>query len=831
MPKPWENQYAPAPDPQSGGPWNHAYASELMPPTTPGGIDPSKVAGANATGMGLPGASAAPNPISGAKTTVGDYLFGVGKTPQSKRATALQAAAAPGGWAQNTIQNAPQDLSNFGQAAVDNLHSDVNNLRAGTKQFIHAPIGTEIGQVVTSPLTATIGAMENVGHGVSDIGTGHPIEGVSRIAGGNPELANQNLQKGNVGGYAWNMFGQPAAMAAGGELGANAVTDAANALHPLDAGPKTNDAFAHWISGGVKGETPQVTASVARPVFQQAAQDLGWKNKDFSAFTGNMPSRNKPFQTGSFRNTYKGMEQGLKLADHAVDIADQPMDAVMKEAGNAPIDPTVKNNISSGLRTKSAEANSVGNGQLAKSYNDLADTVDAQKTYGELNKLKKNANNQMERMGAPGTISQQIAQSTTPIAAWQDMGGLVRENMYPVMQQRYIPAPGQPGYFDVGQMGLREKAVLDARDGVYKGFDDAARLDAAAGSRSIKEKATEGSMYDRKFALRMLGVEPTPAGKFNILMRRGLGDIGVGGSPESVARVPVGQPLALPAPPGYAQFQVPTAPAVPGTSGAPTPMAQSYVGTLQFPNPNFSPLSTTSRFQQARELGSTAATIPESVRGPQGYAMPPGAQGTALRPGQQSPARIQADQIGLGHGQSPTPLAGINPPLRVITGPETLTKSNFEQHFGTAHAPDVTHGTAGMLQTNDPAVAQRAYGAMQKYMQSPSFQKLPVQTQILAQQQAKALGQQLASHQAVQGMAGPVQYQIHWTPGNLGTQLGRKTGTAARIAGHGVRATVQQQLKNPPGAGGKDMTPAERQADDDRRQAEQDEVIRNYQPQ
>lgn len=840
MPKPWESQYAPAPDPQSDGPWNHAYAQELIPPTTPGGIDPSKVAGASATGMGLPGASAAaaPNPIAGAKTTVGDYLFGVGKTPQSKRVAALQADAAPGGWAQNTIQNAPQDLSGFGQAAVDNLHSDVNNLRAGTKQFIHAPIGTEIGQVVTSPLTAAIGAMENVGHGASDIAAGHPIVGVSRIAGGNPELANQALQQGNVGGYAWNMFGQPAAMVAGGELASKAATDAANTLHPLDAGPKTNDAFAHWISGGVKGETPQVTASVARPVFQQAAQDLGWKNPDFvdRVWKGNTPSRNTPFQTGPFRNTYKGMEQGLKLADHAVDISDKPMDVVMKEAANVPIDPAVKGRISSGLRTKASEANSVGNSQLAKSYNDLADTVDTQKTYGELNKLKKNANNQMERMGAPGTISQQIAQSTTPIAAWQDLGGLVRENMYPVMQQRYIPAAGQPGYFDVGQMGLREKAVLDARDGVYKGFDEAARLDAASGSISKKEKATSGSMYDRKFAIRMLGVEPTPAGKFNILMRRGLGDIGVNGTPESISRVPVSQPLALPAPPGYAQFQVPTAPAVPGTvPGTGNPMSMTYAGPRTVPNPNHTPLSSTSQYQQARELGSTATTIPQRVRGiPTAVSQGSNAAGSSSV---WSPARIEANQVGVGHsipaapGAAPRNFGNVTPPLRSFTGPETLTEANFQHNFGTAHADDVNPGTAGMMQTNDPAVAQRAYGVMQKYMRSPSFQKLPPQTQMLAQRQAGALGKQLASHQAVQGMAGSVQYQIHWTPANLGTQLGRQNGVISRVVGHGARAMVQSQLKNPPKASNADMTPEQRKADDDRRQKEQDDIIRNYQPQ
>jgi hypothetical protein len=42
---------------------------------------------------------------------------------------------------------------------------------------------------------------------------------------------------------------------------------------------------------------------------------------------------------------------------------------------------------------------------------------------------------------------------------------------------------------------------------------------------------------------------------------------------------------------------------------------------------------------------------------------------------------------------------------------------------------------------------------------------------------------------------------------------------------------VQSQLKNPPKASNADMTPDQRKADDDRRQKEQDQIIRNYQPQ
>lgn len=761
----------------------------LDPPTTPGAIDPNTVAGANATGMGLPGAPAAPNPIQNAIDT-------------GKYADRDLSQSTVGGMTQPGTATMPAFAKQFGQAAVANLHSDVDNARAGAANFAdnvaHHPV-TALGQVVTSPLSLAINTGQQIGHGVSDIVNGDPITGISRLAGGNPDLANQTLatDPDNAGKVAWNMFGQPAAMTMAGEGASNALTDAANVMRPLDS-PRTNDAFANWIAGGVKDGAPQETAAVARPVFQQAAQKLGWKNQDFlDRWRGNTPSRNLPGQSGDFRNTFKGMKEGLKLADTAVDISDAPMDEVMKQAASDPINPTVKANISGGLRQSAADADQVGNTGIAANYRSLADQVDSKKTYGELNALKRNANNQQTRMGAPGSISEQIAQQTTPIAAWQDMGDLIRQNMYPDLQARYIPPPGQPGYFDLGAMGAREKAVIAARDGVNKGFDEASALDAKVGSQTLPEKATTGSMYRTKFWLRMLGAEPTPAGKFNVLMRRGLGDIGEGGGvPETVSTVPVQQQqLQLPPPPGWTPpgspttFQVPTAPSTPNVISPATPMTQGYVGPMTVPNPDHTPITGPSHFQQQQELGSTAGTIPDGVRGAQ------------------SPARVRADQIGLGHDLQP--LSGVPaPPGRTIEGAPTLTKANFEQHFGTAKPEVSDNGTAGMLQTNDPVLAQKALDRQTAFMQSQPFLQLPPQTQMLARQQAQQLQQQLAAHAqgvatqtAVNGMQRPVMFQVHWTPADLGVKTGRTPGVVSRVAGHGGRTIAQQAFKNPPGQG------------------------------
>jgi hypothetical protein len=744
----------------------------------PGGIDPSKVAGAGP--LGLPGMPAAPNPvkqkIAQDDAVMDKYNAGTLPVDQFKEQAAqdiqggLKSArdSVKDWWNNSAAQKVIQPVAAAGRGLVDSVVAPFSAVSEATG------LDSLAGQAA-QPINEASDQAMGMGGMTPPPPTWqpHPVAAAQRMFGGNPEKADELEAQGNTGGAAWERWGKPVANYLAMEAGARGLRAGYDALMPLE-GPRANDAFANLIAGGVKSGTPQETAVIARPVWQQAAHDLGLKDEGTwkKAFTGDTPTRNLPGQKGPIRNTVQGTEKILQVADRAVEIADKPMDAVMKVAQGDVVDPQVRAGIVQGMLTKAAESSSVGNEATAKAYMQLAEKVKQQRTYGDLNNLKRNANNQIERMGAAGTVSQQIAQATTPIAAWEDLGGLIREKMYPVLQDRYIPKPGQTGYFDLADMGRRERAVIDARDGAYKAQQLAATQDAAAGAKTASEKATEGSMYKTHIARRLLGVNPTPAGQVNKMFRRGLGEIGTGGAPESVSTVPVTQPLALPPPPGYGEFSVPTAPSVEGAPGAPVPMAQSYRGTIQVPNPDHTPLSGPSHFQQRQELGTTATTIPDRVRGAQ------------------SPARVEADQLGTGH---PTPPAsgvpssnprGLNVPTRSLTGPETLTKANFEQHFGTNAAPAVDRGTAGLLRTNDPPVATRALKAMDDYMKADEFKGLDAQTRYTAKQQAADLRRQLVQHAAVKNMPGPVQYQVHWTPADMGKKAGRKVGLTRRGAAY-----------------------------------------------
>lgn len=710
------------------------------------------------------------------------------------------------------IQNQVNTQNEFIRQAGKNVMDTASAVKSGAKKWWNMSPSDKVGSVVMSPLAAAIGAGENVGHSATRLTQGHPVDAASQLMGGNPDKADELDRQGNHGAADWERWGKPITMAAVSELGARSLTG----LQDLVAGPaegaQANDAFASWISGGVKHGTPQDTAAAVRPLFKQAAANVGLKDEGALArsFTGDTPTRG-PGMTADkngIRKTVSGMKKGLQVADEAVRLADQPMQAVVEQAKNDVISDDVRKNIVSGLQAKGAAAEQVGNDSLASAYKKLAEKVGEKKTYGELNELKQNANQQIEGVGTKGSPSEQIASAVKPVAAWQDLGGLIRENMYPALQERYVPRPGQPGYFDLKAMGQREAQVLDARDGIYKGHDEAAKLDAPRGAQTAKEKASEGSMYKTHVAKRLLGIEPSPAGKFNTLMRRGIGEIGNGGTPESVSVVPKTMQPRLPAPPGWAPFEVP----IPGQPESATDMTngltKEYVGDRDVPNPNYSPMSGPSWVQQQQELGSTAHTIPDRVRGAQ------------------SDARMRADEVGMGHTPGSGKTGMPSPPVRSFTGPETISEANFQTKMGAIEsAPGSTRGTRGVFKTSDPAKAQDALDAMDEHVRatdahiqatdrqinSPAFKKLEPseqtrirkaqdvakQAQYETRESAEKLRKQISAHHKVQNMQRPAEFEVHYDSGTPAKLKGRKTGIVRRVATYGGRAIAQGRSQNP----------------------------------
>lgn len=727
----------------------------------------------------------------------------------------------------------------WNQAGQD-VKDTYQGAKQGVKNWMDKPAGEKLGSVVMAPLAAAIGAGETVGHAGSRLFEGHPVDAASQLMGGDPDKADQLDAQGNHGAADWERFGKPAVLAAASEAGARAMTGMTSLVIGPTEGARANDAFASWIAGGVKNGAPQETAAAVRPIFKQAAADVGLKDENGwqKMFKGDTPTRGPGITANDkgIRKTVQGMKKGIEVADRAVNIADAPMQAVIDQAKNDIVPQPVKDNIIQGLKAKSVAARGVGNDSLANAYDTIAKTVGENKTYGELNEVKRNANDQTEGMGGKGSPSEKAAAAILPVKAWRDTGDLIRNNMYPELQQRYIPQPGQPGYFDVRAMGQREAQVLDARDGIYKGYDQAAHLDAPYGAKNMSEKVSEGSMYSTHVLKRITGIEPSPAGKFNVMMRRGIGEIGTGGTPESVSVLPKSADIAkitstpefkamspdaqrdylakmtpkgmqprLPAPPGYAQFDMPI-PGNPETSQGSSviPAQANYNGTEAVPNPAHQPITGPSRVQQRQELGSTADTIPNSVLGAQ------------------SPARVRADQIGLGHDPNVGRVGIPPPPTRSITGEPTINRSKWQFVSAPADATQIVdRGTRGVFRTNDPIEAQRALDGMDSHiskidsqikssqdrMKSADFKNLSreeqakegrildtnKQAQYEAKQSADSLRDKLKSHAKVQNSPRPAEFEIHWDPGNPAKFRGRQTGIIKRVATYGSRAGMQAQ--------------------------------------
>lgn len=669
--------------------------------------------------------------------------------------------------------------------------------------FANEPVGEKAKRVGGSLLGAIPAALrggqdmlrrqsEDQARAVAESAQGHPlsalkntalsyIEPASELLGGDPDDARQRYKNGDVGGAAWELLGKPAALTAASELGARAVTGAQDLLLGAPKPAKAVSSLATLIGPGIRDEAPEVVAAQIRPLAKQAADAIGLKDEDFLGrhFTGDIPSRGPGFlaDKDGLRRTVAGMDKGRQLGDKMVEIADKPMNTVADKAKDQVMKPEVTQKIAADMRQRAAAAADVGNDQLEKAYNTLADRVETKKTFGDLNDLKKNANKQFEG-------SSEIDEAVKPVQAWRDVAGSIRQNMYPELQQ-YIPPEGEPGHFDLGDMGRRESMAIQSRDGIYQSYKQAADLNSSFGAKSTGERIGEGSAYKQHIAKKILHVEPTPAGKFNNYLRKAVGEVGAGAVPESTSVVPRGMQPRLPAPPGYAQFDVPTPGAPETTQGSAIVGSQRhYLGTEPAPNPGYQPITGPSWVQQHQELGSIADTIPNSARGVQ------------------SPARVRADQLGLGHDPNVGRGGLPPPPTRSITGDPTINQSKW--HFVSAPneaTQTVDRGTQGIFRTNDPVQAQTALDAMDKHMQTDSFKNLDKQTQFETRAAAEKLRNQLESHLKVKNSPRPPEFEVHWDPGNPAKLRGRRTGAGLRIAAGSVRSLIQSapgQLTPPP---------------------------------
>jgi len=117
---------------------------------------------------------------------------------------------------------------------------------------------------------------------------------------------------------------------------------------------------------------------------------------------------------------------------------------------------------------------------------------------------------------------------------------------------------------DITGMLKRESRAIQARDGIYETFyKSIAPQEASASSRNIFERilgetdaggSGGGSLFTRQIVQRASALRPTPAGDFNKIFRRGLGERGTG---WQMQRLRATDERGLPLPPrGGAEFVI-----------------------------------------------------------------------------------------------------------------------------------------------------------------------------------------------------------------------------------------------------------------------------------
>ncbi len=671
------------------------------------------------------------------------------------------------------VPDANTQLYQFGSHAAKDISNIPHAIKQGASDWWNNNEGF-LGHtlpVVKGAAMIPLTAATQVNDAVNTAIDKSPAAGVSQLFGGNPEAAKQLADQGDLGGAAWEYWGKPGAMAAATETGAKAL----GALPKPVRNRWANNNFANLIGAGFEHPTePYHAAEKLRPYYQQELAAKGYNPKGVLSenspikrgWTGDFPSRNNDlFGKGNIPETVKGIENQLDVSNSVVDRLQKPIDEVVNLAKNDPVPQQVKDNILSQLRDTQSRASDFGSSN-ANAYNGILRRVQEAKNVGELNQIKKDANNMIEDVLHGKTPSGiEAANVTEPIMAWKDAGDIIRKEMYPELQ-RYVD-PRSPRPLNLAEQGRLVGQAMDARDGLYLNAKNTGKLNLNEITKSYLEKVGKGSLYKSHVLRRMLDVFPSPAGEMNLAFRRGMTGYNEFMFPESTAVTK--QQLKLPAPsapePTYpGSFDFSTQPQQPTTIIPPQPPQQLFVGTTEIPNPSYTPAEGPSFFQQRRELGTTAETVPSLARGTQ------------------NAARAEADQIGIGH--IPPPESGAQPPyyqgetrapLRAITGPETTTRANFQHLFGTETPEQILPNGSAVFRTQNPEAAIVARDGMREFQKTSAYKAMSAIDREAHNAALRNIDRQVADYQkwrASQPVPPPPgtepSFQVTMFPGSMG---------------------------------------------------------------
>ena len=297
--------------------------------------------------------------------------------------------------------------------------------------------------------------------------------------------------------------------------------------------------LSNLIETGVRRGAPQPTAMEIQPFMKQSMQEAGLTASDvavkavskdplgdlYRGASSETKLKIATLRLGQKWNPTRPTPLPVLLAEHAVQIADRPTRHVMTALKDEfVLESQAK--ISSKLRSLS---DSVKNSDppLAAAYMDRALEVEAADgTVQSIDGLKIKANKETQNLFKL-TGSAEAAATARPVWSYRQLGDLIREHMYPELEQK--------GTYRLIEHGRLESSMIQARDGFLNSWAKAAKNQVPAELEGYLEYVTKGHSETFRFALsersastvgmlsRLKG-RPFPLADFNRSFRDGIGE-------------------------------------------------------------------------------------------------------------------------------------------------------------------------------------------------------------------------------------------------------------------------------------------------------------------
>lgn len=682
-----------------------------------------------------------------------------------------------------------QSISNMVKGGVINVakNLDQGRLPLGPDALLPAEHPEEL---VMQPIRELFG-IRQPGESVTTAQGGgfHPFNFLASLMGGDPVARRAADAEGNEAKGLGLQYGVPLLTAGIGRLWASRMKEPAlptrrnvNSMETLQGG-----------RGVMSGDPIQdaLRQGELQKLWQQSALEQGITD---DTIRKQVSTRDR---AGSQKDIVGDVRRGnstvLKIVNNAVDIAQRPLDSVMQVYGSSPAW-SVGLDISQSLMQQAAEIGEV-NPPLRNAIEALAKKIGGTpKTFSELNKIKVHANKMAEDLYShiPG---REISGTAETAYAYRLAANIIREKMYPVLQRM------SGGNIDLSALGRREADAISARDAVYDTYyRQVAPRAASQGAASFLgyvfggTDAPSHSLYSRHILARAAekgGMVSGPGGAFNLRARQGLGKIGKGTVPE---RVTVGTRNIPALPGGTEPFRFTISGDLPQeiiTGRGVVPAQKVHLGTREVVGSAEGAATDTALFQQARrelgegasisdvarraqelkagmepnyprqrqELGTTAETIPENVRG------------------HRTLEQIRRQQLGAGGGTVPA---------RSFTGPMSHREDMWQYlTSGTETGETSRIQGPGTLSTSSLKTAQETLGRLKQF----SKQSMPAPMKTRVQNEIASLEKQLKDYHAYDQHVRPTDVRVSkFRPGTRQVSgARRKALTRSGALGRGAR--------------------------------------------